>query len=145
MTPLSESESRCLACYEQRQAYGCTTEELAELTGMPWNTCNPIRFKLWARNLIVATPMSRRTRNGVLATVYALASAVPDHGQDPEPTDDPVKFGHEEKIRARAALYAVVMRDLELGLDIPPELIALGKWLDAKVLLGARRESEKGG
>lgn len=134
---LSQNEDRVLDAYWPRGDYGLTDEEVTEATGLPWNTINAIRYALWSRNLIALTPYKRRTRNGAMAAVYAIA-------RGPAPVNvEPVKFTLKDKVKARAALFAMVMRDLEMGQPVAPEILLLGRWLDAKVLLGEKKVLER--
>jgi hypothetical protein len=136
---ISRNEQFAVECFMDRED-GLTTDELARAIGVPWNTANPIRFALWQRGLILATGHKRMTRSGKPATVYVFANR-----RSAIPKTEPVTLSHEDKVEAREALYEMVIRDKEMGLSIPPAVIRLGQWLDAKVLLGDRREQERGG
>jgi hypothetical protein len=72
-----------------------------------------------------------------MASVYALGDGRPDlHVED-------VKLSLEDKVKARAALFAMVRRDQDLGLFVPPEILKLGQWLDAKVLSAERKQIQR--
>ncbi|MDP3910180.1 MAG: hypothetical protein Q8Q14_07290 [Gemmatimonadales bacterium] len=133
----SSNERLVIGVYEDRGDYGLTDEEVTEKTKLPWNTVNAIRYALWSGNLITLTPHKRRTRNGAMAAVYAIAR------EPPVVSVDPIKFTYEDKVKARAALFAMVARDQDLGLSIPPAIFQLGRWLDEKVLLGEKKQVER--